>query len=55
MRRKYTAKEKQLLEKNPYTLKVTDHQLMFTAEFKSEFWKRYEAGMGPREILTDLS
>lgn len=52
--RKYTAKEKQLLEKNQYTYKVTDHKLLFTAEFKKEFWKKYEAGMAPREILTDL-
>ena len=31
--RKYTAKEKKQLESNPYTYKVTDHKLMFTAEF----------------------
>ena len=52
--RTYTAKEKKLLEKNPYTFKVTDHKLLFTAEFKREFWQRYQTGMKPRSIMADL-
>ena len=52
--RKYTAKEKRQLESNPYTYKVTDHRLMFTVEFKKDFWRKYEAGETPRSILTEL-
>ena len=39
--RKYTAKEKRQLESNPYTYKVTDYRLMFTVEFKKDFWRKY--------------
>lgn len=52
--RKYTTREKKILEKNPYTYKVTDHHLKFTAEFKREFWRKYEAGEAPRTILAEL-
>ena len=50
----YTEKEKRKLEKNPYTFKVTEHKLYFTAKFKEDFWTRYQAGFAPRKIMSDL-
>ena len=52
--KKYTKKEMKLLLQNPYTLKVTEHQMSHTAEFKRVFWTKYQAGNAPRKILTDL-
>lgn len=52
--KKYTEKEKRRLEKNPYTFKVTEHKLYFTAKFKEDFWTRYQAGIAPRKIMSDL-
>lgn len=52
--KKYTKKDKQILRKNQYTFKVTDNKLYFTAEFKKVFWTKYQAGMAPRKILTEL-
>lgn len=54
MSREYTAKEKKILSSNPYTFKVTDHKLLFTVDFKEAFWKSYQAGVAPRQILHDL-
>ena len=50
----YTEKEKRKLEKNPYTFKVKEHKLYFTAKFKEDFWTRYQAGFAPRKIMSDL-
>ena len=52
--KKYTKKEMKILMQNPYTLKVTEHQLSHTAEFKKIFWTKYQAGNAPRKILEDL-
>lgn len=52
--KKYTKKAKQILKKNQYTFNVTDNKLYFTAEFKKVFWTKYQAGMAPRKILTEL-
>lgn len=52
--REYTAKERKLLQANPYTFKVTKNKLYFTIEFKEAFWTAYQAGMAPRKILEDL-
>lgn len=52
--RTYTKKEKKALGENPYTCKVTDHKLIFTEDFRREFWRKYEAGEAPRQILTEL-
>ena len=52
--KEYTKKEIKKLLNNPYTLKVTKHQLAHTAEFKRVFWTKYQAGETPRKILTDL-
>lgn len=47
----FTDEEKKLLRGNPYTYKVTQCHLVFTAEFKELFWKRYTEGMVPTDIL----
>ena len=52
--REYTAKERKLLEANPYTFKVTKNKLYVTIEFKEAFWRAYQAGVAPRKILEDL-
>lgn len=54
MVREYTPKEQKELRANPYTLKVTQKTIMFTADFKREFWSRYQAGTAPRTILKEL-
>lgn len=52
--KEYTKKEIKKLLNNPYTLKVTKHQLIHTAEFKKIFWTKYQAGTSPRKILEEL-
>lgn len=52
--KEYTSKEMKELMKNPYTLKVTKHQLSHTAKFKEDFWISYQAGNAPKKIITDL-
>ncbi len=52
--REFTEKEIKLLEKNPYTFKTTKHKIYFTAAFKEAFWIRYQAGVAPRKIMSDL-
>ena len=38
-RKKFSAAEQELLRTNPYTEKVTEHQISFTLAFKQEFWR----------------
>lgn len=52
--REFTEKEIKLLEKNSYTFKITKHKIFFTAAFKETFWIRYQAGVAPRKIMSDL-
>lgn len=52
--REYTAKQIKQLKANSYTLNVTKNKMYFTAEFKKDFWTRYQAGDAPRKIITDL-
>ena len=51
---KFTAEERRLLSRNPYTDQVSENRLVFTKEFKQEFWARYTAGAGPTRIVKDL-
>lgn len=53
-RNKFTKREIQLLKSNPYTYKVTESQIFYTKEFKEEFWRRYQGGDSPREIVEAL-
>lgn len=52
--REYTAKQIKQLRSNAYTLNVTKNKMYFTAEFKKDFWTRYQAGDAPRKIIIDL-
>ena len=47
----FTNEEMDMLRSNPYTYAVTPHILSFTKEFKELFWKEYQAGKVPRQIL----
>lgn len=49
--KRFTEEEKELLRGNPYTYKVTQCHLVFTAAFKELFWKQYTEGMVPADIL----
>lgn len=49
--KRFTDEEKEILRGNPYTYKVTQCHLVFTAEFKELFWKQYTNGMVPTDIL----
>ena len=52
--REYTPKQMKQLKANKYTLRVTKNKMYFTAEFKKNFWIKYQAGDAPRKILIDL-
>ncbi len=47
----FTPEEVELLRSNRFTFAVTPHILSFTKEFKELFWKEYQAGAIPRQIL----
>ena len=52
--KRFTGEEMDALRSNPYTYKVTQCQLSFTTEFKELFWKYYNEGMAPKDILSSL-
>jgi len=52
--KRFTGGEMDALRRNPYTYKVTQCHLSFTAEFKDLFWKHYNEGMTPKDILISL-
>lgn len=52
--KRFTSEEMDVLRNNPYTYKVTQCQLSFTAQFKELFLKLYNEGMSPRDILLSL-
>lgn len=47
----YTAKQLKEIGANPYTYKVTNSRVYFTAEFKEMYWQSYQNGETGREIL----
>lgn len=53
-KRSFTKEEQELLKKNKYTYSVSANTISFTIEFKKEFWKRYQSGQIPRNIVEDL-
>lgn len=52
--KRFTGEEMTILRDNPYTFKVTQCQLSFTTEFKELFWKQYNEGIPPKDILLGL-
>lgn len=53
-RKMFTEEQVQSMRENPYTLRVSTTQIIFTLAFKEEFWHRYQAGDTPRKIMYDL-
>ena len=47
----FSKEQVELLRKNPFTSSVTQRKLLFTKEFKDIFWKEYQEGSIPRNIL----
>jgi len=54
MQRIYTVEEKEKLESNSYTLKVSESRFYPTVKFREDFWIRYQAGNSPRKIIKDF-
>lgn len=52
--KEYSAKEIKKLKENPYTYSVSKNRIYFTIEFKEAFWNGYQAGITPRQLLSDL-
>lgn len=52
--KEYSAKEIKKLKGNPYTHSVSKNGIHFTVEFKEAFWNGYQAGIAPRQLLSDL-
>ena len=50
----FTKEELLQLKSNPYTNWATENMISFTKEFKQEFWNRYQSGMKPRDIVSEL-
>ena len=50
-RKVFTPEEVEMLRNNKFTFAVTPHILSFTKEFKELFWREYQAGAIPRQIL----
>ena len=52
--RSFTKEEMEILRENKYTYSISPNTISFTIEFKKEFWKRYQAGERPRDIVEAL-
>ena len=52
--RSFTKEEQALLKENQYTYSVSANTISFTIEFKKEFWKRYQSGERPKDIVEAL-
>jgi hypothetical protein len=50
----FTPDEVITLRNNPYTLKVTQQTISFTLAFKEAFWKGYQEGRTPHQLLQEL-
>lgn len=53
-KRSFTKEEQALLKENKYTYSVSSNTISFTINFKNEFWKLYQTGHRPREIVETL-
>ena len=52
--RSFTKEEQAILKENRYTYNVSANTISFTIEFKKEFWKRYQSGERPKDIVEAL-
>ena len=53
-RRMFNGEQVRRMAENPYTLHVSTTPITFTKAFKEEFWRRYQEGDTPRQIMYDL-
>lgn len=51
--KRFTEDELTELRSNPYTYKATPGKIQFTAAFKERFWKEYNDGKRPEDIVKD--
>lgn len=50
----FTTEELRELRLNPYVKSVTSKMVRYTIAFKEEFWRRYQAGEKPVDIMIAL-
>ncbi len=50
----FTKEQREQLIRNPYVAKVSETTITYTAEFKAIFYREYQQGKGPSEILREL-
>ena len=53
-KKEFTLDEIRILESNKYTLYATETKIVHTKEFKETFWRMYNQGIPPRNILKEL-
>ena len=54
MAKPFTLEQIEQLRKNPYTYKVTDRKIFFTAEFKKAFYQKRQEGLTLKESFISL-
>lgn len=50
----FTPEEVAALRSNPYTFKITDKTIAFTVEFKEIFYSKFQEGVTPSVIISEL-
>lgn len=50
----FTDEQMKILKESPYVKKVSTTNVSFTEEFKTDFLKLYDAGIGPTEVIRRL-
>lgn len=54
MGKAFTTEQMELLKTNPYTFKVSQKQIWFTAEFKEKFYRLRQEGLRSVEAIIEL-
>ena len=54
MAKPFTLEQIEQLRSNPYTYKVTNSKIFFTAEFKKAFYQKRQAGLTLKETILAL-
>lgn len=52
-RGRLTDQEKEILNSNPYVVKVNGNNIIYSTEFKKKFMEEYLSGKGPTAIFKD--
>ena len=53
-RKKLTEQEMSQLRESPYVIKVNEHIINFSTEFKQKFWDACCCGVKPEQAISDL-